>query len=287
MARLKWLRVTGWPEHVELAIKVSLARTFWKPPEHYVEKFATCGEGVWRAGADAVMAVQNRVTGWWGYEPALEMVGVWFVAKCSRICAMELDRHRHASYAETSSRTLFSPFNIPYIKRALEAGGPLLAELCDPNGHEECVAYLRDMLEKLESRQLGLKEIDSYARYTQPHSLRMDVFVATNLREVLNILETRLQPKAHEEIKDLANSLAFRLWLDYGIPSHLMLFFRNPWVVSSNGLLSEALHQASMIIQATGDSTLKVLVFKTCAALGLRCWLEDGGDREAGPEKGG
>lgn len=275
--RIKWLRVVGWPEHVELAIKVSLARTFWKDPSHYVEKFARNGEGYWRAVADAVKAVQNRVVNWWGYEPALEMVGVYFVAKCSRICAMELDRHRHASYAETSSRVLFSPFNVPYIKRALEAGGLLLAELCDPRGHEECVAYLRGMMEKLQSKQIGLKEIDSYARYAQPHSLRMDIFVATNLREVLNILEARLQPKAHEEIKDLANSLAFRLWLDYGIPTHLMLFFRNPWVVSANGLLSNALHQASMIIKATGDSVLRVLVFKTCAALGLRCWLEGEG----------
>ena len=232
--RLLWLGVDGWPWAVVVAAKVSTGKTFVKPVGHYVG-----GYPFWDAVAWAVQAVDTPCTPRQGYEGVLEHVTVRFVARCSRICTHELVRHRLASYAQTSTR--LGGFHATGYAEAIAAfcrGEKGLEELCvippgdDGSVRRRCAEYLRDVC-----RVLGAgdgKRVDDALRYSQPDALAAHIMATTNLREVLHILEMRLHPHAHWEIRELARELADRLWREHSVPAHLMLALKRPGLAKTN-----------------------------------------------------
>lgn len=263
--RILFLRVYGWPNSIVLAVKVSQGKTFVKKPEHYAYNYP-----FWDAVAWALQAVDTPCSERQGYESVLEHVLVQFVAKCSRICTHELVRHRHASYAQTSTRILgLEAFRAddkhagtlyPLIVRAAEGDETAIRELCViPSGYQDkvistCMQYFK-MIINAEG-----KGIDSSLRYAQPDALAAHIMVTTNLREIIHIATMRLHPHAHWEIRQLIEELLERLWLEYKVPVHLMLALKRPGLVRARRqILEKSLNQLETIIQHLDSSNAKKL----------------------------
>ncbi len=263
--KILFLRIYGWPNSIVLAVKVSQGKTFIKRPEHYAYNYP-----FWDAVAWAIQAVDTPCSERQGYESVLEHVVVQFVAKCSRICTHELVRHRHASYAQTSTRILgLEAFRAddkhtgplyPLVVKAAEGDESAVKELCIiPSEHQDkvtsmCIEYFR-MIINAEG-----KGVDSSLRYAQPDALAAHIMVTTNLREIIHIAAMRLHPHAHWEIRQLVEELLERLWLEYKVPVHLMLVLKRPGLIRTRRqILEKALNQLETIIQHLDSSNAKKL----------------------------
>ncbi len=263
--KILFLRIYGWPNSIVLAVKVSQGKTFIKSPEHYANDYP-----FWDAVAWAIQAVDTPCSERQGYESVLEHVTIQFVAKCSRICTHELIRHRHASYAQTSTRILgLEAFRAddkrigllyPLIVKAAGGDESAVKELCIiPSEHQDkvvnaCVEYFRMIL------NAEGKGVDSSLRYAQPDALAAHIMVTTNLREVIHIAATRLHPHAHWEIRQLIEELLEKLWLEYKVPVHLMLVMKRPGLAKArHKVLEKALTQLETVIQYLDEDNSKKL----------------------------
>lgn len=219
------------PERLSLlAIKVSQGRLHKRTWHHYVEDYPRERVREWLSKALEFPSVLEHV------------VFTFLIQGVSRVCSHQLVRHRIASYTQESLR-----YSEGYARDVVEAArrmlvrdvgfeewfvsnmsdyevlrvflelatenevikvaevGFVLPRASDRDRLLAAVSYLRSlmMFYELVGRGVSFEE----ARYVLPQSIRTDLLMTVNLRELLHIASVRLSPRAHWEIREVVKRM--------------------------------------------------------------------------------
>jgi len=125
------------------------------------------------------------------HRSVLEHVNITFRLITDRGVSHELVRHRLASYSQESTR---------YVRY-----GEI--EVIEPVGlseHSFKIWHNQMILSEINYwNMLNCKIAPEIARSVLPHSLKTELVVTMNLRELFHVLEMRGQPAAHPQIREL------------------------------------------------------------------------------------
>ena len=136
-----------------------------------------------------------------GHESVLEHFSATFKIICDRGVMAELTRHRLASFTIESTR-----FNDYSSKKF---GGELtFIEPCFCKDTETLVwkSYM-SRSEKDYLRMLNIGATPEQARAILPNSLKTEIIMTANLRELRHILQLRCDKKAHPQMRQVANMI--------------------------------------------------------------------------------
>lgn len=135
-----------------------------------------------------------------GHESVIEHASVSFKIICDRGVTHELVRHRIASYSQESSR--FCDYS------AGKFGGELtFIKPCFWSEDDENFQLWRATMELLEKNYLAMRANGAKpeeARSILPNSLKTEIFVTMNLRELRHFLKLRTDTKAHPQMRQVA-----------------------------------------------------------------------------------
>ncbi len=131
-----------------------------------------------------------------GHESVLEHFSVTFKIICDRGVMAELTRHRLASFSIESTR--YNAYKeLTFIK---------------PNWQEQTFLYrtwensvIQAEEKYLQMRQSGARPED--ARAILPNSLKTEIVMTANLRELRHILKLRTDKAAHPQMRQVANMI--------------------------------------------------------------------------------
>ena len=135
-----------------------------------------------------------------GHESVIEHASVSFKIICDRGVTHELVRHRVASYSQESSR--FCDYSAGKFGGELTFIRPCFWSEDDENYR----LWLRSM-ELAEKNYLAMRANGAKpeeARSILPNSLKTEIFVTMNLRELRHFLKLRTSPKAHPQMRQVA-----------------------------------------------------------------------------------
>jgi thymidylate synthase (FAD) len=138
-----------------------------------------------------------------GHESVLEHEKLTIKFICDRGVSHEIVRHRIASYSQESTR---------YCNYSREKFGKELTLIrpCFWKDDEEKYRIWCDVMEKIEYSYNELISIGAKpeeARSILPNSLKTEIVVTMNLRELRHFLRLRTSPKAHPQMREVANML--------------------------------------------------------------------------------
>jgi thymidylate synthase (FAD) len=125
-----------------------------------------------------------------GHESVLEHASITFsVEGVSRVCTHQLVRHRLASYSQQSGRHVMNlDFIIPEsTKKYLYV-------------YDSELEKLYELLQTMKNEGIPIEDI----RYLLPNSVKTNIVVTMNLRELRHFFQLRLSTEAQWEIKSLA-----------------------------------------------------------------------------------
>ena len=135
-----------------------------------------------------------------GHESVIEHVSVSFKIICDRGVTHELVRHRIASYSQESTR--FCDYT------AGKFGGELtFIKPCFWAEDDENFLLWKETMAQLEKNYLALRANGARpeeARSILPNSLKTEIFVTMNLRELRHFLKLRTAPAAHPQMREVA-----------------------------------------------------------------------------------
>ena len=135
-----------------------------------------------------------------GHESVLEHATVSFKIICDRGVTHELVRHRLASYSQESSR--YCDYS------AGKFGGELtFIKPCFWSEDDENFLLWKETMARLEKNYLSLREHGAKpeeARSILPNSLKTEIFVTMNLRELRHFLKLRTAAAAHPQMREVA-----------------------------------------------------------------------------------
>ena len=135
-----------------------------------------------------------------GHESVIEHASVSFKIVCDRGVTHELVRHRLASYSQESSR--YCDYS------AGKFGGELtFIKPCFWSEDDENFLLWKETMAALEKNYLTLRERGAKpeeARSILPNSLKTEIFVTMNLRELRHFLKLRTAAAAHPQMREVA-----------------------------------------------------------------------------------
>ena len=135
-----------------------------------------------------------------GHESVIEHASVSFKIVCDRGVTHELVRHRIASYSQESSR--YCDYS------AGKFGGELtFIKPCFWSEDDENFQLWRETMELIEKNYLAMRAAGAkpeQARSILPNSLKTEIFVTMNLRELRHFLKLRTAPAAHPQMREIA-----------------------------------------------------------------------------------
>lgn len=138
-----------------------------------------------------------------GHESVLEHEKLTIKFICDRGVSHEIVRHRIASYSQESTR---------YCNYSQEKFGKELTLIrpCFWKEDEEKYRIWCDVMEKIECNYneliaMGAKAEE--ARSILPNSLKTEIVVTMNIRELRHFLRLRTSKKAHPQMREVANML--------------------------------------------------------------------------------
>lgn len=135
-----------------------------------------------------------------GHESVIEHAAVSFKIICDRGVTHELVRHRLASYSQESSR--YCDYS------AGKFGGELtFIKPCFWSEDDENFLLWKETMAALEKNYLALRERGAKpeeARSILPNSLKTEIFVTMNLRELRHFLKLRTAAAAHPQMREVA-----------------------------------------------------------------------------------
>ena len=138
-----------------------------------------------------------------GHESVLEHEKLTIKFICDRGVSHEIVRHRIASYSQESTR---------YCNYSQEKFGKELTLIrpCFWKDDEEKYRIWCDVMEKVECSYNELMSMGAKpeeARSILPNSLKTEIVVTMNLRELRHFLRLRTSTKAHPQMREVANML--------------------------------------------------------------------------------
>jgi len=135
-----------------------------------------------------------------GHESVIEHVSITFKIICDRGITHEIVRHRLASYSQESSR--YCDYS------AGKFGGELtFIKPCFWSEDDENFQLWRETMELIEKNYLAMRATGAkpeQARSILPNSLKTEIFVTMNLRELRHFLKLRTAPAAHPQMREVA-----------------------------------------------------------------------------------
>ena len=135
-----------------------------------------------------------------GHESVIEHASISFKIICDRGVTHELVRHRIASYSQESSR--FCDYS------AGKFGGELtFIKPCFWSEDDENFQTWKETMAQLEKNYLALRANGAKpeeARSILPNSLKTEIFVTMNLRELRHFLKLRTAKAAHPQMREVA-----------------------------------------------------------------------------------
>ena len=135
-----------------------------------------------------------------GHESVIEHASVSFKIICDRGVTHELVRHRLASYSQESSR--YCDYS------AGKFGGELtFIKPCFWSEENENFRLWKETMAQLEKNYLTLRANGAKpeeARSILPNSLKTEIFVTMNLRELRHFLKLRTAKAAHPQMREIA-----------------------------------------------------------------------------------
>ena len=135
-----------------------------------------------------------------GHESVIEHASVSFKIICDRGVTHELVRHRLASYSQESSR--FCDYS------AGKFGGELtFIKPCFWSDDDENFLLWKETMARLEKNYLAMRANGAKpeeARSILPNSLKTEIFVTMNLRELRHFLKLRTAAAAHPQMREVA-----------------------------------------------------------------------------------
>ena len=135
-----------------------------------------------------------------GHESVIEHATVSFKIVCDRGVTHELVRHRLASYSQESSR--FCDYS------AGKFGGELtFIKPCFWTDDDENFQLWKATMAQLEKTYLAMRAAGARpeeARSILPNSLKTEIFVTMNLRELRHFLKLRTAKAAHPQMREVA-----------------------------------------------------------------------------------
>lgn len=135
-----------------------------------------------------------------GHESVIEHAAVSFKIICDRGVTHELVRHRIASYSQESTR--FCDYT------AGKFGGELtFIKPCFWREDDENFKLWRSTMQLLEKNYLALRAGGARpeeARSILPSSLKTEIFVTMNLRELRHFIKLRTAKAAHPQMREVA-----------------------------------------------------------------------------------
>ena len=135
-----------------------------------------------------------------GHESVIEHATVSFKIVCDRGVTHELVRHRIASYSQESSR--FCDYS------AGKFGGELtFIKPCFWTDDDENFQLWKATMAQLEKTYLAMRAAGARpeeARSILPNSLKTEIFVTMNLRELRHFLKLRTAKAAHPQMREVA-----------------------------------------------------------------------------------
>jgi len=135
-----------------------------------------------------------------GHESVIEHATVSFKIVCDRGVTHELVRHRLASYSQESSR--YCDYS------AGKFGGELtFIKPCFWSDSDENFLLWKATMAQLEKNYLALRANGARpeeARSILPNSLKTEIFVTMNLRELRHFLKLRTAKAAHPQMREVA-----------------------------------------------------------------------------------
>ena len=135
-----------------------------------------------------------------GHESVIEHATVSFKIICDRGVTHELVRHRLASYSQESTR--FCDYT------AGKFGGELtFIKPCFWSDDDENFLLWKETMTRLEKNYLAMRANGAKpeeARSILPNSLKTEIFVTMNLRELRHFLKLRTAKAAHPQMREVA-----------------------------------------------------------------------------------
>ncbi|MBQ3444434.1 MAG: FAD-dependent thymidylate synthase [Selenomonadaceae bacterium] len=135
-----------------------------------------------------------------GHESVIEHATVSFKIVCDRGVTHELVRHRLASYSQESTR--FCDYS------AGKFGGELtFIKPCFWSDDDENFLLWKATMAQLEKTYLAMRAAGARpeeARSILPNSLKTEIFVTMNLRELRHFLKLRTAKAAHPQMREVA-----------------------------------------------------------------------------------
>ena len=135
-----------------------------------------------------------------GHESVIEHASISFKIVCDRGVTHELVRHRIASYSQESSR--YCDYS------AGKFGGELtFIKPCFWSEDDENFRLWRESMKLIEKNYLAMRAAGAKpeeARSILPNSLKTEIFVTMNLRELRHFLKLRTAPAAHPQMREVA-----------------------------------------------------------------------------------
>ena len=170
-----------------------------------LQKIERCGRVCYKSegkitGDSAEKFVKNIIKR--GHESVLEHVSITLKFVVDRGVSHEIVRHRIASYSQESTRYC------NYIKE--DFGSEIT--VIEPYFFEDSVAYViwKDTMWHCENAYFALLDIGvtpEEARTVLPQSLKTEVVVTMNLRELRHFLKLRTASAAHPQMREVARPL--------------------------------------------------------------------------------
>ena len=136
-----------------------------------------------------------------GHESVIEHAAISFKIICDRGVTHELVRHRiGASYSQESTR--YCDYS------AGKFGGELtFIKPCFWSEGDENFQLWKDTMSQVEKNYLAMRALGAkpeQARSILPNSLKTEIFVTMNLRELRHFLKLRTAPAAHPQMRQIA-----------------------------------------------------------------------------------
>ena len=140
-----------------------------------------------------------------GHEAMLEHYNITFKVICDRGVTHEIVRHRIASYAQESTRY------VNYNKKGMTVIKPCFWN----EGTAEYCSWLNQMqfCEQSYNQLISFGAKPEEARSVLPNSLKTEIVVTMNLRELRHFLKLRTAIYAHPQMQQVARMLLVKLKL--------------------------------------------------------------------------
>jgi thymidylate synthase (FAD) len=140
-----------------------------------------------------------------GHESVIEHASAGFLIVTDRGVTHEIVRHRLASYSQCSTR---------YCNYSKEQFGGEIAVIEPPDLEADAMAYWHDVMRTCESQYLNMTKEGckpEIARSVLPNSLKSEIGMTANFREWRHFLRLRTSPKAHPQMREIAEMIRAEL----------------------------------------------------------------------------